>query len=178
MDTIPGRKPTATRNFTNGFRHTKGRLRNDPLGPLCCEPTLEPLKRDVAPKLLPNGSIVSYHPDYFTKDHPRYIKFMHDQVRELLSSYGKISILWLDAPWYGGMFKAEDWDSEKLYRMARQLQPGILINNRSSIPGDFDTPEEHVGMFQNHRPWESCFSLATQWSWKPDDTIKPQAEKV
>ncbi|PYV83134.1 MAG: hypothetical protein DMG05_26705, partial [Acidobacteria bacterium] len=40
MDTIPGRKPTATRNFTNGFRHTKERLRNDPLSWGGCEEKL------------------------------------------------------------------------------------------------------------------------------------------
>lgn len=150
--------------------------------------TNSPIKRDLLRELadachkagMPLGIYYSqrdwYHPDYFTPNHARYIRYMHDQVRELLTNYGKISILWFDAAWWGGMFKAEYWDSEQMYRMARALQPGILINNRSSIPGDFDTPEQHIGTFQNNRPWESCVTIGTQWSWKPNDRVKSWAQ--
>jgi alpha-L-fucosidase len=105
------------------------------------------------------------HPDYDPRgaypgrDHKKYIEYQINAVRELLTKYGKIDILWFDAAWWGGMFKETDWDSERLYRVARDCQPNILINNRASIPGDFDTPEQHVGGFQAHRPWESCVTL-------------------
>jgi len=68
--------------------------------------------------------------------------------------------------------KPEDWDSENLFRMARDLQPWLIINNRCGLRGDFDTPEQKLGRFQVDRPWETCMTLGTQWSWKPDDTIK------
>jgi hypothetical protein len=64
------------------------------------------------------------------------------------------------------MFTADMWDSEKLTRMVRELQPGIIINNRASMPGDFDTPEQKIGMYQL-RPWESCITLCQSWSWSP-----------
>ena len=108
-----------------------------------------------------------HHPDYRTKNHQRYIKYLHGQIRELLTNYGRIDGLWFDL---GG--KPEDWDSVELFKMARQLQPHLIINNRCGLPGDFDTPEQRLGKFQLDRPWETCMTLGTQWSWKPDDQIK------
>jgi alpha-L-fucosidase len=108
-----------------------------------------------------------YHPDYFTENHHRYIKYLHGQIREILTNYGPIDGLWFDLG-----YTPKDWDSYRLFKMIRQLQPGIIINNRCGLPGDFDTPEQYVGRFQKHRPWESCITLGTQWAWKPKDKIK------
>ena len=105
----------------------------------------------------------------------RYQNYMFKQTSELLTNYGRVDILWFDAAWWGGMFTEEMWDSESMYQLARKLQPGILINNRSSIPGDYDTPEQHVGDFQNTRPWETCMTITNSWSWKPN--LKPKSAK-
>ncbi|MEG1608697.1 MAG: alpha-L-fucosidase, partial [Clostridia bacterium] len=70
-----------------------------------------------------------------------------------------------DSQWNGGMFNAEMWQSAELEKEVRKLQPHILINNRSSLVGDFDTPECIVGAFQNCRPWESCMCIGRAWSW-------------
>ncbi len=88
---------------------------------------------------------------------------MHGQVRELLSNYGPISVIWFDG--LGG--SAIDWDAEHLFPIIRQLQPNILINNRCGLPGDFDTPEQTVGSFQIFRAWESCMTISAhnQWAW-------------
>ena len=96
--------------------------------------------------------------------HQKYIDYQFNVVRELCTNYGKVDVFWFDA-WGGGrMFNAEMWESEKLTRMIRELQPEIIINNRASIPGDFDTPEQKIGMHQL-RPWESCMTLCDTWSW-------------
>ncbi|MBL7969811.1 MAG: alpha-L-fucosidase [Prolixibacteraceae bacterium] len=105
----------------------------------------------------------------------RYQNYMFNQITELLTNYGRVDILWFDAAWWGGMFTEEMWDSERLYQQARKLQPGIIINNRSSIPGDYDTPEQHVGDFQNSRPWETCMTITDSWAWKPN--LKPKSTK-
>ena len=102
----------------------------------------------------------------------KYIRYMYNQLSELLTNYGKVDILWFDAAWWGGMFTEEMWDSEGLYMHARKLQPGILINNRASIPGDFDTPEQHIGDFQNKRPWETCMTITSSWGWEPGQVVK------
>jgi alpha-L-fucosidase len=142
--------------------------------------TNSPFKRDVVKELadachkagLKLGYYYSppdwYHPDYRTENHPRYIKFLHGQLREICSNYGKIDIIWFDG--LGG--KAEDWDSENLFRMIRQLQPHVIINNRAGLPADHDTPEQRIGKFQNDRPWETCMTICRQWAWKPNDQMK------
>jgi len=110
----------------------------------------------------------SHHPDYRTADHARYIEYLHGQVRELLSNYGQVDVIWFDG--LGG--SAKDWDAEALQALIRKLQPGILINNRCGLPADFDTPEQTIGRYQVHRPWESCITICRQWAWKPADTMK------
>jgi len=119
------------------------------------------------------------HPDYDPLNfkgerHQRYIRYQFDAVRELCTNYGKVDVFWFDALWWGGMFHAEMWDSERLTRMIRELQPGILINNRTNLPGDFDTPEHRIGMFQSHRPWESCMTVCKTWSYSETPTKSPK----
>jgi alpha-L-fucosidase len=115
-----------------------------------------------------------HHPDYRTENHARYIQYLHGQIRELCSDYGKVDVLWFDG--LGGT--AADWDSEKLVQMVRELQPGIRINNRAGLPCDFDTPEQKVGQFQVEKAWESCITLGEQWAWKPNDRVKSLEECI
>lgn len=102
-----------------------------------------------------------HNPDYLTANHARYVGYMHGQVRELLTKYGKIDGMWFD----GLQGTAETWDTPKLFEMIRTLQPGIIINNRAGVAGDFDTPEQTLGTFQIDRPWESCITMSMGWSW-------------
>jgi alpha-L-fucosidase len=112
------------------------------------------------------------HPDAFTGRHAAYLAYLKTQVRELLTNYGRIDILWFD-----GLGKsAADYDGEALNRLARELQPGIVINDRDGLPEDFDTPEQEVGTFRLDRPWESCITIGNQWAWKPDDQLKTLRE--
>ena len=94
------------------------------------------------------------------------VDMMHAQVRELCSKYGKIDILWYDGGW---PYTAEDWRSEELNAMVRQLQPDIVINNRSQLPEDFDTPEQHVRPSDPGRSWEACMTLNGSWGYNEAD---------
>ena len=107
----------------------------------------------------PGGSVT------FGERHRKYIEYQFNVCRELCTRYGKVDIFWWDAAWWGGMFTPDMWDAERLTRMVRELQPGILQNNRCSVPGDFDTPEQRLGHFQDWRPWESCVVLTSTWSY-------------
>jgi len=106
-----------------------------------------------------------HHPDYRTANHARYIEYLHGEIRELCTNYGRIDGIWFDG--LGG--KAEDWDSPRLFKMIHELQPGVIINNRAGVRGDFDTPEQVVGSFQIERPWESCITMSVGWSWRGAD---------
>jgi alpha-L-fucosidase len=110
-----------------------------------------------------------HHPDYRNGEaHQKYIEYLHGQVRELLTGYGKTGMWFFDG--LGG--KSADWDAPRLIRTMRQLEPDLIINNRAGIPADNDTPEQRIGMFQNNRPWETCATVGTQWAYKPDDQLR------
>lgn len=102
---------------------------------------------------------------YLTEKHKRYQEYMFNTVRELMTNYGRIDLLWWDAEYNSGMFTKEMWNSEELEKMVRKLQPHIIINNRAGLPGDYDTPECHTGFFQNTRMWETCMPLGKYWSY-------------
>jgi len=95
--------------------------------------------------------------------------YVHAQVRELMTRYGRIDVLWFDGVWPAS---AADWRSSELLEEIRRLQPGILINNRlgfadpldvapdefganEGLGGDFGTPEHHIRA-EPGRLWESC----------------------
>jgi alpha-L-fucosidase len=146
---------------------------------------LSPFRRDVVKELadacheagLRIGFYYSqpdwHNPDAFTADrHDRYLAYLKQQVTELCSNYGRLDILWFD-----GLGKpARDYDGAALVRIARGLQPGIVINNRTGLLEDHDTPEQRVGKYQDDRPWESCITIGRQWAWKPDDELKSLKE--
>ena len=116
-----------------------------------------------------------HHPDFFNGDrHEKYVEYFHNQVRELCTNYGKLDIIWFD----GLGVPAKDWHAEKLLKIIRELQPGIMINNRAGLPADFGTPEQTIGGFQNDRSWESCITIGDQWSYKPNDNMKSKRQCI
>lgn len=110
---------------------------------------------------------------YFTgpKEDPKgwaeFLEYVHTQVRELCTNYGKIDILWYDGYW---PWDAESWRSAELNAMVRRLQPEILINNRSGLPEDFDTPEQRIAAPSDpERMWESCMTMNDNWGYSAGD---------
>jgi len=100
----------------------------------------------------------------------RFVKYIHGQVRELMTNYGKVDILWYDVPW---PLTPEGWESVKMNSMVRELQPDIIINNRSGLPEDFSTPEQHVRGEPEGRAWEACMTMNASWGYhKADDNWK------
>ncbi|MCX5642824.1 MAG: alpha-L-fucosidase [Candidatus Omnitrophica bacterium] len=123
-------------------------------------------------------------PGYFNlKKYPdsfkAMVKQLHGQVRELMTNYGKIDYLFYDGEWIPGVPTArtmEDgkvmasessklWRSKELNRMVRSLQPGIIINNRSGLDEDMDTPEQTVTASKAGRAWESCMTMGDFCGW-------------
>jgi alpha-L-fucosidase len=119
-----------------------------------------------------------HHPDGALCAHDeaarrRFVDYIHGQVRELCTNYGKVAILWYDVAW---PLTAEGWESVALNTMVRQLQPDILINNRAKITEDFTTPEQRIQTFA--QPWEACMTMNDSWGyhsadddWKSPKTI-------
>lgn len=102
----------------------------------------------------------------------------HEQVRELMTNYGKIDILWYDGLWLAHEASTDHevapafWRGKELNAMARKLQPGIIINNRAGDPADFSTPEGAIKPPDDpERNWECCKTMTAGWghySAEPD----------
>ncbi|MBN2310895.1 MAG: alpha-L-fucosidase [Candidatus Hydrogenedentes bacterium] len=114
------------------------------------------------------------YPGYWMPEkHPDSAKEMagqyEAQVRELMTNYGKIDVLWYDGGWVPnlpeGKTLAQFWNSKKVNAMARELQPHLIINNRSGIDEDLDTPEQHVTASKPGRGWESCMTIGDSCGW-------------
>jgi len=106
----------------------------------------------------------------------RFVDYLHGQVRELCTNYGKLDVMWYDVPW---PLSAEDWESKKMNRMVRRLQPDIIINNRSKLPEDFGTPEQHIRAEEGDRAWEACMTMNDSWGFhRADDNWKTPKQVV
>lgn len=132
----------------------------------------------------PSFPVDLYHPqaedaDFIAahagRDVAAYADYLHGQVRELLTGYGRIDTMWFDFSYEGRGFGAKgpaQWRSRELAAMVRELQPGILINNRLGTgDGDFTTPEQVMppGGISGHRPWEACQTLNGSWGYDRDN---------
>ena len=118
-----------------------------------------------------------------------YREYLKHQVGELIQDY-HTNLLWFDGQW------EDSWthnDGMSLYAFARSLKDSLLINNRVDkghqagskgmspsgvFAGDFGTPEQEIGGFDNERAWESCITICQQWSWKPNDRLKSLKECI
>lgn len=105
------------------------------------------------------------------------MSYLHGQVRELLTRYGRIDYLFFDFSYpergAGGKGR-DDWHSEELLRMVRDLQPEVVVNDRLDLPGDFVTPEQYQPAAPLRRggrlvPWEACQTLNGSWGYDRDN---------
>ncbi len=95
----------------------------------------------------------------------RFLDFTQGCVRELCTNYGRLDILWYDVSW--PLRTPALWESAKMNAMAHELQPEIIINNRSQLDEDFGTPEEHVTAESAGRAWEACMTFNGSWGYMP-----------
>ncbi len=124
-----------------------------------------------------------------------YAQYMRDQVRELLTNYGKIDILWFDwsypdppvekgKEWMRGKGR-EAWESDALIALARELQPGIIIDNRADVEQDLWTPEQYqVSDWVRHKEtselvtWEACQTFSGSWGYHRDESTWKSPEML
>ena len=146
-----------------------------------------------------------YHPDRNReakkdekRDFNKYLTYMHNQVRELLTNYGKVDLLWFDFSYKDHI--AEDWRGAELVQMIRELQPDIVMNSRLEGNGEAygsvmsDEPTIFSGDFANPEmvippnglrtpsgrniPWEACFTMDNNWGYAPMDMHRKSATQI
>jgi len=131
-----------------------------------------------------------HHPDYVPRrpweganrpaegaDLNRYIDYMKGQLRELLTDYGPIGVIWFDGGWE---HSAAELRSEEVVSMIRSLQPSIIIDDRSNLPEDFSTPEQSIpeGALAGGRLWETCMTMNDHWGYEKNDNNWKSAQDL
>ncbi|MGK7394659.1 MAG: alpha-L-fucosidase [Candidatus Cyclobacteriaceae bacterium M3_2C_046] len=147
------------------------------------------------------------HPDYpNVGNHPKagdpewkieynwdnYLTYMHNQVEELVTNYGKIDIMWFDYSF--GDYKGEKWKASELVEMVRKHQPGIIIDNRLGGEMTLEKPEVYAGDFEGPEqvipydvvrdekgrpiPWEACITLNNNWGYSRGGHYKTAGDVV
>lgn len=116
------------------------------------------------------------HVNYDIAQHPQrwndFKQFVHNQIDEITSRYGKLDILWLDGGWVCP--PDEDIDMAAVSHIARRNQPGILIVDRTvgGANENYQTPEKTIPDQQRRTPWETCIPLSKDWGYVPDADFK------
>ena len=127
-----------------------------------------------------------------------YLEYMFGQIKELLTDYGKLDLMWFDFS-YGDM-KCETWKASELIEMVRSIQPHLIIDNRlegsaedagsirtldpTPYSGDFASPEQMIppaGLLDaggNPIPWEACITLNDHWGYAAQDFHYKSAKMV
>ncbi len=126
------------------------------------------------------------------RDIRKYAAYMREQVRELLTNYGQINIIWYDFSYPGLNHRGlpgkgrNDWESEQLLELTRELQPNIMVNNRLDLPreqADVHTPEqiqprEWVHVDGKPVVWEACQTFSGSWGYHRDETTWKSPEQL
>lgn len=103
-------------------------------------------------------------------DIKKYNEFMRNQVKELLTNYGDVGIVWFDG---GGSFRNYDrvhiLEAERMVDMIHELQPNTLINNRLGYGTDYGTPEQYIPDGPQASAFEVCMTLNKHWGYNKND---------
>ncbi|QGG54872.1 alpha-L-fucosidase [Paenibacillus sp. FSL W8-1187] len=197
-------------------KHTTYKSTNTPCGRDLVREFLDAFREEGLKVGLYFSLIDWHHPDFpaygdrihpmrddesFRRDPERfdaYLDDMHAQVRELLTGYGKLDIMWFDFS-YDDM-RGEKWRATELMTMIRELQPQIIVDNRleasgeeggsicsrtpSFFSGDFASPEQIIppqGITDEDGrpiPWEACMTLNNNWGYAANDHAYKSAKTV
>jgi alpha-L-fucosidase len=145
------------------------------------------------PYFPPKDRNVNYDPKKYPERWNAFKQFTFDQIKELMSGYGRMDILWLDGGWVrplSSIDKNIEWqknitydqdiDMKNIAAMGRGLQPGLIVVDRS-VGGEFEnyqTPEQEVPAKPLSYPWETCMTMGNSWSYVPNDHYKSAHELI
>ncbi len=122
-------------------------------------------------------------PSYDPKKYPwlweKFVQFTHNQIMELMTRYGRIDILWLDAGWVAAK-NGQDIRIEEIVEKARKHQPWLISADRTvgGICENYVTPEQMIPSKPLNIPWESCITMGNSFSFSYGDRYKSTRQLV
>ncbi len=149
----------------------------------------------------PSDRNCNYSIQKYPEKWAKFKAYTHGQIDELMTGYGKMDILWLDGGWvrikteeeikgelsdvyensrWARNPQSQDIDMAGIVKSARAKQPGLIVVDRA-VPGVFQnylTPEQHIPETGLPYPWETCMTMASSWSYVPNDQYKPTDEII
>ncbi|HEY4430853.1 MAG TPA: alpha-L-fucosidase [Paenibacillus sp.] len=96
----------------------------------------------------------------------RFLTFNNNQLREILTNYGTVDLLWFDGDWERS---AEQWNLPAFKEFLKSLSPNVIINSRLQGHGDYKTPEQGLPITRPEGPWEFCTTINTSWGYVHTD---------
>jgi alpha-L-fucosidase len=131
----------------------------------------------------------TWHGDPSRPEWATYLDYMEGQLRELLTKYGKVALIWFD-----GLDREEKYQGQRFVSLVHELQPAALVNDRIGVDGDFVTPEQEIpdriptrsaakvppGAAKSQAPapvppledfqlWETCMTINDTWAYNKND---------
>ncbi len=104
-----------------------------------------------------------------------FLQFNNDQIRELMTNYGKIDLLWFDGDWERS---AAQWNMPAFRAYLHSLNPDVVCNSRMQGYGDYATPEQGIPILGPKGPWEFCVTINDSWGYRPSDNDYKTSRQV
>ncbi|HHU77423.1 MAG TPA: alpha-L-fucosidase [Clostridiales bacterium] len=105
----------------------------------------------------------------------QFLEFNNNQLKELMTRYGTIDLLWFDGDWERS---AKQWRMPEFREYLHSLNPNVVLNSRMQGYGDYETPEQGIPLYGPKRPWEFCTTINTSWGYRPSDNDYKSSRQI
>ena len=95
-----------------------------------------------------------------------FLEFNNHQLKELMSNYGTVDLLWFDGDWERS---AAQWKMPEFREYLHTLNPNVVLNSRMQGYGDYETPEQGIPLYGPKGEWEFCTTINDSWGYRPSD---------
>ena len=104
-----------------------------------------------------------------------FLEFNNNQLRELMTNYGTVDLLWFDGDWERS---ANQWKAKEFKEYLRSMNPDVLVNSRLQGYGDYETPEQGIPLYGPEGEWEFCTTINNSWGYRPSDNDYKTSRQV
>ena len=104
-----------------------------------------------------------------------FLEFNNNQMRELMTHYGKVDLLWFDGDWERS---ANQWKAKEFKEYLQSMNPEVIVNSRLQGYGDYETPEQGIPLLGPEGVWEFCTTINDSWGYRPSDNHYKTSRQV